>query len=168
MSGSDPSDAIGGEPSIADIVVLSTARPKAYAEGLRVQPPASLVSAIRATWGAPDVIFCDRFRLAELQDCVNGTPLVPRVARWSEASEDIRATRKAVKDGPLAVAPESRALLTASLSAAMVATDDAGNVRMVKRGTNNQARDDVAAALALACGALSRAPKSRRRYHGAV
>ena len=136
------------------------------AEGLRVQPPAALVRAVREAWGAPEVIFCDRFRLAELQDVVNGTPVVPRVARWSEASEDIRATRKAALDGPLAVAPESRPLLTASLAAAMVRPDDAGNVRMIKRGTNNQARDDVAAALVLAVGALSRAPKPRKRYHG--
>ena len=97
---------------------------------------------------------------------VEALAVVPRVARWSEASEDIRATRKLALDGPLAIAPESRALLTASLAAAMVANDDAGNVRMVKRGTNNQARDDVAAALVLAAGALARAPKPRRRYHG--
>ena len=132
------------------------------AEGLRVQPPALLWKAIRATWGAPAVVFCDRFRLSELQDCVTGIPVVPRRARWSEASEDIRATRKAAKDGPLAVAPDSRALLTASLAVAMVATDDAGSVRMVKRGSNNASRDDVAAALILAAGALSRAPAPRR------
>ena len=70
------------------------------AEGLRVQPPGDLVKAVRGEWGRPEVIVCDRFRLGELQDCVNGTPLVPRVSRWSEASADIRATRKAAKDGP--------------------------------------------------------------------
>ena len=133
------------------------------ATGLRVQPPAALVNAIRGAWGRPEVMFCDRFRLAELQDCVSGVPLVPRVTRWSEASEDIRATRKYAADGPLACAPESRGLLTASLAAAMVKNDDQGSVRLVKRGTNNTGRDDVAAALTLACGALSRAPKPRRR-----
>ena len=133
------------------------------ADGLRVQPPAALVDAIRDTWGRVEVIFCDRFRLAELQDCVSGVPLVPRVTRWSEASEDIRATRKYAADGPLACAPESRGLLTASLAAAMVKNDDQGSVRLVKRGTNNTWRDDVGAALTLACGALSRAPKPRRR-----
>ena len=136
------------------------------AEGLRVQPPAALVRAVRGAWGAPEIIFCDRFRLPELQDVVNGTAIVPRVARWSEASEDIRALRKAALDGPLAVAPESRALIAASLAVAMVKSDDQGSVRLAKRGTNNQARDDVAAALTLAAGALSRAPKPRKRYHG--
>ena len=136
------------------------------AKGLRVQPPAALVRAVREAWGAPEVVICDRFRLAELQDCVNGTPIVPRVARWSEASEDIRALRKAAADGPLACVESSRPLLTASLAAAMVKNDDQGSVRLVKKGTHNTGRDDVAAALVLAAGALSRAPKPRRRYHG--
>ena len=138
------------------------------ADGLRVQPPAALYAAVRDAWGAPEVVFCDRFRLGELQDAINGTPIMPRIARWSEASEDIRATRKAAKDGPLAVAESSRPLLTASLAAAMVKTDDQGSVRLQKRGTNNTGRDDVAAALVLACGALSRAPKPRRQLRSAL
>ena len=44
------------------------------AEGLRVQPPAELHRAALAAWGPPEVILCDRFRLGELQDCVNGIP----------------------------------------------------------------------------------------------
>ena len=124
------------------------------AEGLRVQPPAALVDTVTAAWGRPEVVFCDRFRLAELQDAAPAWQVIPRVSRWSESSEDIRALRKFSKDGPLAVA--------------MVANDDSGNVRMQKRGTNNQARDDVAAALVLACGALSRAPKPRRRLRSAL
>ena len=139
------------------------------AEGLRVQPPAALWRAVCESWGVPEVIFCDRFRLAELQDVVGGgVPIVPRIARWSEASEDIRATRKLALDGPLAVDPGSRALLAASLSVAMVANDDQGSVRLVKRGTNNTGRDDVAAALVLAAGALSRAPKPRRALRSAL
>ena len=138
------------------------------AEGLRVQPPGELVRAIREAWGRPEVIISDRFRLAELQDCVGSTPLVPRVSRWSESSLDIRALRKMTADGPLAVEEGSRGLLTASLSVAMVANDDAGNVRLQKRGSNNQARDDVAAALVLAAGALERAPAPRRPMRSAL
>ena len=40
----------------------------------------------------------------------------------------------------------SRPLLAASLSVAMVKNDDAGNVRLVKKWSHNQSRDDVAAA----------------------
>ena len=173
-------EAIGVAPGIPDLSVqekrdrvpagtyraLAAGGALRVADGLRVQPPGSLVRAVRGAWGAPDVLICDRFRLAELQDCVNGTPVIPRVARWSEASEDIRALRKAALDGPLAVAPESRALIAASLAVAMVKSDDQGSVRLAKRGSNNQARDDVAAALVLATGALARAPKPRKRYHG--
>ena len=77
----------------------------------------------------------------------------------SEWSEDIRALRRYAADGPLSCAPGSRALFKASLSVAKVRNNDDGNVRLVKRGTNNEARDDVAAALTLAAGARSRMPK---------
>ena len=132
------------------------------ATGLRVQPPAQLHRAATAAWGRLAVIVCDRFRLAELADCVSGTPLVPRVTRWSSASEDIRALRRMAADGPLAVAAGSRDLLTASLASALVLNDDAGSVRLRKRGVDNQGRDDVAAALVLAAGMMDRAPAPRR------
>ena len=74
------------------------------AEGLRVQPPSELWRAVRDAWGAPETVICDRFRLGELQDCVNGTPVVPRVSRWSEAAFDIRSLRKMAADGPFTVA----------------------------------------------------------------
>ena len=132
----------------------------AVAEGLQVQPPAQLWASILARWGRPKVVICDRFRLAELQDVVrNGARLEPRVVRWSEAAADIRALRRQVKDGNLAVDYDSRLLLATSLSRAMVQNDDAGNTRLVKRGTNNTARDDVAAALVLAAGGVERQPK---------
>ena len=128
------------------------------AEGLRVQPPAALHEAAVASWGRPQRILCDRFRLAELQDCVNGCPVIARRTRWSEASEDIRALRKGAADGPLSVDEGSRDLLAASLSVAIVKSDDAGSVRLVKKSHDNSARDDVAAALVLAAGALARSP----------
>lgn len=132
------------------------------AEGLRVQPPAELHRACTAAWGRPEVILCDHFRVNDLRDCVNGTEIVARRTRWSEAAEDIRALRKLAADGPLSVEEGSRALLSASLSGALVVNDDQGNVRLRKKGVNNEARDDVAAALTLAAGALSRAPAPRR------
>lgn len=115
----------------------------------------------------PEAVTCDRFRLADLQDAVGGrVRILPRVTRWSEASEDIRALRSYALDGPLSVAPGSRDLITASLAVATVKTDDQGSVRLVKHGSNNTARDDVAAALTLAAGALARQPKpGRTRVH---
>ena len=105
--------------------------------------------------------------MPELQDVVNGTPVSARRARWSEASADIRALRKLSLDGPLSVAEGSRALLAASLGVAMVKSDEQGSTRMVKRGSSNEARDDVAAAFVLAAGAFERAmarPRRSRRH----
>ena len=81
---------------------------------------------------------------------------MPRVTRWSEASEDIRALRKIAADGPLACEAASRPLLEVSFSGALVKSDDQGSVRLVKRDTNNTARDDVAQALTLAVGEFAR------------
>ena len=178
MGAAKPSPAPPGIPDLAeqerrDRVPAQTYRRLAQGgtlrvcEGLRVQPPAELHRAALAAWGRPEVILCDRFRLPELQDAVNGTPLVPRRSRWSEAAEDVRATRKLAKDGGLSCEPGSRDLLTASLAVATVKSDDQGSTRLAKRDSNNRARDDCAAALVLAAGALSRAPAPRRRRrHG--
>ena len=131
------------------------------AEGLRVQKPEQLWDLIRETWGKPQLIVLDRFRLLEFQDVIgNKARLEPRVSRWSEAAFDIRALRQMALDGGLAVDVDSQALLSTSLSTATVKVDDAGSFRLVKKGTNNTARDDVAAALVLAAGALARKPKA--------
>lgn len=132
------------------------------AEGLRVQPPAELVRAVWSAWGRPDVLVCDRYRLGELQDAVQGRcPIVARVPGWKTGAEDVRALRSIAADGPLSVAPGSRDLLAASLAVALVTEDGMGNTRIAKRGSNSEARDDVAAALVLAAGARSRAPAPR-------
>ena len=128
------------------------------AQGLRVQPPSALWEAICDRWGAPVKIVCDRFRLSELRDVVgNACTIEPRVTQWSSSSADIRALRKICRDGPLSVDPGSRNLLVVSMSAAMVENDKAGNVRLIKKGFNSKARDDVAAAAVLAAGAFERA-----------
>ena len=139
------------------------------AHGLRVQPPGALYAAVIEEWGQPELIVCDRFRLGELRDCVNGTQVIPRVSRWSEAGEDIRSLRRLSKDGPLSVEHESRALFAASFAVAMVKNDDQGNTRLVKKGSNNSSRDDVAAALVLGAGVYQRArsqPKRSGAYLG--
>ena len=142
------------------------------ADGLRVPPARLLVEIITSTWGKPASIICDRFRLDELKDARLPCPVVPRVTRWSEAAYDIRALRSRVKDGPFSIEQGSRSLLAASLSVALVKTDDGGSVRLVKRSVNNTARDDVAAALTLAAGAFVRSterkPEVGQRLHMVV
>ncbi len=132
------------------------------ADGLRVQPPSQLIEAAKSLWGEPLVIVCDYFKLNTLRDCIGRTRVVARRTRWSEAAEDISALRKLALDGGMSCEESSRLLLTASLAVAQVVNDDAGNVRLIKSDpSNNTARDDVASALTLAAGTLSRAPKAR-------
>ena len=144
---------------------LVTAGVLRVATGRRVPRVSDLMTLVRQ-WG-PETITCDRFRLSELRDCAPGVRLLPRVSRWSESTEDIRALRRLALDGDLGVDLASRGLLTASLAAATILNDDAGNCRMIKR-TNNVSRDDAAAALVLAAGALARAPRPARFRHVVV
>ena len=89
-------------------------------EGRRVQPPGQLWDMIRETWGKPQLIVLDRFRLAEFQDAVgNKARLEPRVTRLSEAAFDIRALRSLALDGGLAVDQDSQALLSRPMRAVL-------------------------------------------------
>ena len=126
------------------------------AENRRI-PPASML----AEWFLPlnpAAIACDRFRVNELRDCGIRCEVVSRSMRWSEASEDIRGFRKLAFDGPLSIAPDARALLSFSLAASLIEADTSGNVRLKKKKADNSARDDCAAALVLAAGAVARMP----------
>ena len=162
-----------GIPSLADQEVRDRVPSGTYrrlvengtlliAEGLRVPPASMLMDAIRRQWGTPVGIVCDFFRINELRDSRPPCQIVTRGTRRSEAAADVRALRRRAMDGPLWCEPTSRGLLTASLAAAMVKPDENGNSFMVKKGTNNTGRDDVAAALLLAAGALDRLPAPRR------
>ena len=71
------------------------------------------------------------------------------------------------KDGPLAVEERSRPLLEASLAVTTVKSDDQGNTRITKE-SDNRARDDVAAALVLACGGIVGTPKPSKVYLGRI
>ena len=121
-------------------------------------PPLALLwESLKSRWGLPQGIVCDRFQLTALKQAVNGEVLIaPRMTRWSESSEDIRALRAGTRDGPFAAEESSRPLLAASLSVARVKNDESGGTRLVKMGFNNTARDDVAAALVLAAGKYQR------------
>ena len=133
------------------------------AEGLNVPLVTQLVDTIRQRWGRPKVIVSDRFHYKSLEDAVKGkSRLEPRVARYSESTADIRALRRMALDGPMAVADDSQALIAASMARSMVINDDGGSTRLLKRGTNNEGRDDVVAALVLACGYIERQPKRSR------
>ena len=107
----------------------------------------------------PHILICDRFRLADLTDAASGRlHVIPRVTRWSEASEDIRACRELALDGGMSIAPQARALMRIAMQSAVVESDTSGNSRLTKRSTNQTERDDNVSALVLACGLLARLP----------
>ena len=125
-------------------------------DGMRVSRPSTLINHLVDVGIDPKVIYCDRFVLGSLKDAVAGRwQVVPRVTRWSEATEDIAGFRRLVADGPLSIAPECRALARVALSQAVVNSDDQGSVRLAKR-RHGRSRDDVAVSGVLACGALAR------------
>ena len=130
----------------------------ATATGLRNQPPSQLWAMVKERWGQPASVVCDRFRLDDLKDSVMGhVGIEARVQQWSEAARDIRSLQRFTRDGPFTVVEEARPLIAASLAVSLVKHDESGSSRLIKRGSNNESRDDVAAALTLAAGAFNRA-----------
>ena len=129
-------------------------------DGVRVSDPAVLIEHLLANDIVPAAMYCDRFILGALRDAVDGRwPIVDRKTRWSEATEDIAAFRRGVKDGPLAIDPQSRDLIFVSLSGARVKSDDQGSCRLEKT-RRARSRDDVAVAGVLAAGAMERARRA--------
>ena len=122
----------------------------------RVPPMSMLVDWVLESWGQPFVMISDYARLNELRDTCPPCEVVSRRTLWIQADEDVRACRRLVMDGPANIDPVSAELLAASCAVAKVQNNDTGLVRMVKRGVNNQARDDVAAAWVLASGEFER------------
>ena len=75
-------------------------------DGVRVSRPATLIAHLVSVGILPQTIYCDRFALGTLKDAVAGRwPVVDRVTRWSEATDDISGFRRLVADGPLSFAP---------------------------------------------------------------
>ena len=129
-------------------------------EGRRVVQVRTLIDRVLAF--RPRAILCDRFRLGEVQDAVAGRcPVLPRVTRWSESTEDIQATRRLALYGDLAVVPSVRPLYRLTLAESEVQEDDEQSVRLVKRTASHRHRDDLAKALMLAAGLLARLPAPR-------
>ena len=127
--------------------------------GLKMQRAAPLIDEVFDRWGGRPgiaVIVCDRFRGAETLDAVRGRcPVMRRVSRWSEASEDIQAFRRAVRDGPLSLPQVDWDLMFASLAQTTIRSDEKGLYR-IEKDPNGSGRDDVCAAAVLAAGVMDR------------
>ena len=142
--------------SYAKLVHLGLLRP---ADDLRVPEARMVLDMILEQWGKPSLLISDRARAEEVKDAIKGrVKHEVRVTRWFQAADDVRALRKCVKDGPFSVNPDARLLIEASLAVAKIKNDDQGSFHLVKNGTANKSRDDIAAALTLGAGAWTRKP----------
>ena len=136
------------------------ARGELIVRGKRVSDIRGLLAEVRSRWGHPIAIACDRWREAELRDCLESEAfpaarLEVRGMGFRDGSEDVRAFRSACLGGRVSPAPSL--LLTAAMSEARLARDHSGNAKLAKSsegGRRLRAKDDAAAAaiLAVSCG----------------
>ena len=132
------------------------ARGELIVRGRRVSDIRGLLAEVRSRWGHPLAIACDRWREAELRDCLESEAfpaarLEIRGMGWRDGSVDVRAFRSACLGGR--VSPVPSLLLTAAMSEARLAVDPAGNAKLSKGsegGRRLRAKDDAAAAAILA------------------
>ena len=132
------------------------ARGELIVRGKRVSDIRGLLAEVRSRWGHPLAISCDRWREAELRDCLESESfpaarLEVRGMGYRDGSEDVRAFRSACLGGR--VSPVPSLLLTAAMSEARLAVDPAGNAKLAKSsegGRRLRAKDDAVAAAILA------------------
>ena len=107
-------------------------------------------------WGRPVAVVCDRWRVAELRQALEGVgfPIAAMVERgmgFRDGGQDVRDFRAAVLGDK--VRPSASLLLRAALAEARVTSDASGNAKLSKGaqgGRRLRARDDAAAAAILA------------------
>lgn len=123
--------------------------------GARVSDVGALLAEVRARWGAPGAIVCDRWREAELRQALAAArfprcDLIVRGQGYKDGGADVREFRRACIDAR--VMPARSLLLRSAMSGARVSTDPAGNSKLAKggEGRRSRARDDAAAAAILA------------------
>ena len=124
--------------------------------GKRVSDIRGLLAEVRSRWGHPLAIACDRWREAELRDCLEAESfpaarLEVRGMGFKDGSEDVRAFVSACLGGRVSPAPSL--LLTAAMSEARLAVDPSGNAKLAKSsegGRRLRSKDDAVAAAILA------------------
>lgn len=130
-------------------------------EGARVSDVGALLVEVRGRWGTPAAIVCDRWREAELRQCLEAvkfpiTTLIVRGQGYRDGGQDVRDFRSACLSDQ--VRPRRSLLLRSAMSGARVSTDPAGTSKLAKggQGRRTRCRDDAVAASILAVAEGSR------------
>ena len=104
----------------------------------------------------PILVVADRYRIAEVSDAVAGRcPVMGRVTRWQESTDDLQRCRQVGLDEGLSVDPAAVQSFRVALAESAVESDGSGNFRLAK-GRGDRSRQDLLQALVLACGRVPR------------
>ena len=141
---------------VGSLYVQMAERGELLQAGRRVSDVAALLREALERWGRPVAIVCDRWRVAELREKLEGVnfPLAHLVERgqgYFHGGQDVRSFRSAVLAGK--VRPSRSILLNAAVSEARCTGDPAGNWKLSKNtqgGRRANARDDACAAAIIA------------------
>ena len=160
MFGSDPDiDARAKADTSGDLYKLAKRDGELLISSKRIPDVRELLREAAKRWGMPRSIVCDRWRLDELRDVLDGDDLPWRRVRlhargqgFKDGSSAIMAWRKATIAGRVHPVNPSR-LLTFQLGEAVTVSDPAGNEKLARDaegGRRKAARDDLVAASLLA------------------
>ena len=145
--------------------------------GKRIPSIPNLFDVALERWGEPAVVVTDPWRLAELEDKLDGHPiwrsirLSLRRQGFKDGGQAVRAWKHALMANGVHPVPPAR-MLTRALGEAVTIADPAGNQKLAKNtqgGRRKNAKDDLAAASLLAVEA-AKAPEFKKRsgYLGLV
>ena len=159
---------------VGELYLRCQERQELFLAGDMVSDIKGLIRLAVGRWGYPGAIVCDRWRSAELQQCLNdlSIPVCPFIERgmgFKDGSEDVRAFREWCLDGK--VQAKQSLLLRSAIASARVVIDPAGNAKLAKGregGRKVSSRDDAVAAAILAVAEGSRIkarqPKENLQY----
>ena len=120
-------------------------------------PDIELLLARVWSW-KPQVIVCDPFRVAELNQVVAGrTRITERARGGGESTSNVQALRSLLLDSNAGVTEASRDLLGAAFAQTALVIDGSG-ITKVTKARAKRSRDDAVAALLLAAGEAARRP----------
>ena len=121
-----------------------------------------VIAEAMARWGRPLAVVSDFYRISECRHVLEGhgyfeddETIILRRMGWGDGSEDLRAFRRMVAEGSLAI--RKSLLLRSSFAAARTIGDISGNEKLAKlteRG--GRGVDDAAAAVLIGCAEVHR------------